>query len=212
MSTENRPAWNKTVTVALTGASGVHYGIRLIECLVHSGNRVYVLVSKAARIVISTETGYQFPGQAAATESYLTDLFGAKPGQIKVFGREDWMAPVASGSGTASTSMVVCPCSMGTLSAIACGASDSLIERAADVTLKERRQLVLVPRETPLSEIHLENMLKLSRMGAVVLPACPGFYHQPESIQGLIDFVVARILGHLGVEQKMVKEWGADRQ
>ncbi|PIE42743.1 MAG: aromatic acid decarboxylase [Gammaproteobacteria bacterium] len=210
MNPEISSTGSKTITVALTGASGVQYGVRLIECLINAGNQVYVLVSKAAHIVISTETEYRLPCQAAAMQRYLIDLFKARPEQIKVFGKEDWMAPVASGSGVAS-SMVVCPCSTGTLSAIACGASDNLIERAADVSLKERRPLILVPREMPLSEIHLENMLKLTRMGAVVLPACPGFYHQPETIQDIVDFVVARILNHLGVEQTMVKPWGMDR-
>jgi 4-hydroxy-3-polyprenylbenzoate decarboxylase len=129
------------------------------------------------------------------------------PGQLCVFGREQWMAPVASGSG-APSAMVVCPCSTGTLSAIACGASNNLIERAADVALKERRQLLLVPREAPYSEIHLEHMLKLTRMGAVVIPASPGFYHRPQSVEDMVDFVVARILSQLGLEQSLLPRWG----
>ena len=124
-----------------------------------------------------------------------------------MFGKQDWMSPVASGSG-APSAMVVCPCSTGTLSAIACGASNNLIERAADVALKERRQLILVPRESPYSTIHLENMLRLSQMGAVILPASPGFYHQPQSIDDLVDFVVARILNQLGIVQELLKRWG----
>jgi len=124
-----------------------------------------------------------------------------------VCGLEQWTAPVASGSG-APASMVVCPCSTGTLSAIASGASDNLIERAADVALKERRQLILVPRESPFSAIHLENMLKLARLGVTILPAAPGFYHRPQSVDDLVDFVVARILDQLGVEQTLVKRWG----
>jgi 4-hydroxy-3-polyprenylbenzoate decarboxylase len=125
---------------------------------------------------------------------------------VRPYGNDDRGAPPASGS-SLSAGMIVCPCSMGTLSAIAVGASRSLIERAADVTLKERRKLILVPRETPLSAIHLENMLRLARAGAVIMPAAPGFYHRPKEITELVDFVVARMLDHLGVEQKLVKRW-----
>jgi len=198
------------VTVAITGASGAQYGLRLIECLLQANCSVYVMVSKAAHIVIATETEHKLPAQAAQLEAALSELFSAKPGQLKVFCKEDWMAPVASGSG-APSHMVVCPCSTGTLSAIATGASNNLIERAADVALKERRKLILVPREAPYSEIHLEHMLKLTRMGAVVVPASPGFYHQPQTITDLIDFVVARLMNQLGIEQTLVAPWGEDR-
>ena len=197
----------QTITVAITGASGVQYGLRLIQCLINQDLRVYLMVSKAAQIVIATETDLKLPAQAAKMAQYLSEKFSAKQGQLEVFGKEDWMAPVASGSG-APSQMVVCPCSTGTLSAIACGASNNLIERAADVVLKERRKLILVPRETPYSEIHLEHMLQLTRMGAVIMPASPGFYHQPQTLDDLVDFIVARILDHLGVEQKLVERWG----
>ena len=199
-----------TITLAITGASGAQYAVRLLETLVAANCQVYVMVSKAAQIVIATETEHKWPAQAAQLESVLTEQFKAKDGQIKVFGKEDWMAPVASGSG-APSKMVVCPCSTGSLSAIACGASNNLIERAADVALKERRQLLLVPREAPYSEIHLEHMLKLTRMGAVIIPASPGFYHKPSSVDDLVDFIVARILSQLGIEQSLLKKWGADR-
>jgi len=199
--------YSQTITIAITGASGVQYGLRLTQCLINQGLRVYLMVSKAAQIVIATETDLKLPAQAAKMAQYLSEKFNAKPGQLEVFGKEDWMAPVASGSG-APSQMVVCPCSTGTLSAIACGASNNLIERAADVVLKERRKLILVPRETPYSEIHLEHMLKLTRMGAVIMPASPGFYHQPQALDDLVDFIVARILDHLGVEQKLVERWG----
>jgi len=198
---------NMTVCLAITGASGAQYGLRLIDCLVALNVDVQLMISKAAHIVISTETELRIPGQAAQLEKYLTEHYGARQGQIRVFGKEDWMAPVASGSGLAS-SMVVCPCSTGTLSAIATGASNNLIERAADVALKERRKLILVPREAPYSEIHLEHMLKLTRMGALILPASPGFYHQPESVSDVIDFIVARILDQLGLDQQLVSRWG----
>jgi len=199
--------YSQTITIAITGASGVQYGLRLTQCLINQGLRVYLMVSKAAQIVTATETDLKLPAQAAKMAQYLNEKFSAKPGQLEVFGKEDWMAPVASGSG-APSQMVVCPCSTGTLSAIACGASNNLIERAADVALKERRKLILVPRETPYSEIHLEHMLKLTRMGVVIMPASPGFYHQPQTLDDLVDFIVARILDHLGVEQKLVERWG----
>lgn len=195
------------VTVAITGASGAQYGLRLIDALVEAGHEVWVMISKAAHLVIDTETDVELPARPERLAETLTVSSGAQAGQIRCFGREDWMAPVASGSGAAS-SMVICPCSTGTLSAVACGASNNLIERAADVALKERRQLVLVPREAPLSTLHLENMLALSRMGAVILPAAPGFYHRPDSIDELIDFIVARILNQLGIEHQLMPRWG----
>ena len=197
------------VTLAITGASGVQYGLRLMECLVAADIQVLVLISRAAQVVIATETELKMPGATAEQEQFLSRLYNAKEGQIRVFGREQWMSPVASGSG-APSAMVVCPCSTGSLSAIACGASNNLIERAADVALKERRQLILVPREAPYSEIHLEHMLKLTRMRAVVIPASPGFYNKPASVEDMIDFVVARILNQLGVEQTLMPRWGDD--
>jgi 4-hydroxy-3-polyprenylbenzoate decarboxylase len=203
--------FKETITLALTGASGAQYGLRLLEVLLAQGHQVYVMVSKAAQIVIATETDLKLPGQAAQIESTLSELYQAQLGQLKVFGKEDWMAPVASGSG-APSKMVVCPCSTGSLSAIACGASNNLIERAADVALKERRQLILVPREAPYSEIHLEHMLKLTRMGAVIIPASPGFYHEPKQVSDLIDFIVARIMSQLGLEQDLLEKWGAGRE
>lgn len=195
------------VTVALTGASGAQYGLRLIECLVAANHEVWVMVSKAAHMVIATETDEKLPAQPAKLADALAERCAATPGQIRCFGREDWMAPVASGSG-APASMVICPCSTGTLSAVATGASNNLIERAADVALKERRQLILVPRETPFSAIHLEHMLKLSQLGAVILPAAPGFYHRPDSVAAMIDFIVARILNQLGIDHQLMPRWG----
>lgn len=197
----------RRVTLAVTGASGSQYALRLLDCLVRADVEVFFLISQAAQLVVATETDLQLPPKPQALEAFLTENYQARPGQIRVFGKQDWMSPVASGSG-APAAMVVCPCSTGTLSAIATGASNNLIERAADVTLKERRQLILVPRESPYSTIHLENMLTLSRMGAVILPASPGFYHQPQSIDDLVDFVVARILNQLGIEQDLLKRWG----
>jgi len=198
----------KTITLAITGASGAQYGLRLLQTLLVLDCRVYLLISQAAEVVIATETDLVLPQQSGREqEQFLCDHFSARPGQLKVFSEKDWMAPVASGS-SSPHSMVICPASGGTLSAIATGASNNLIERAADVALKERRQLILVPRETPYSEIHLQNMLNLTRMGAVILPASPGFYHRPQSIDELVDFVVARILDQLHLPQTAVPRWG----
>jgi 4-hydroxy-3-polyprenylbenzoate decarboxylase len=197
----------KTITLALTGASGLAYGLRLLECLLAQGANVRVLVSQAAHVVAAQELGLTLPARVAELESWLFARYPNHPGTLRVFGREDWFAPVASGSG-ASEAMVVCPCSMGTLAAIAQGLSDNLIERAADVTIKEGRKLILVPRETPFSALHLENMLKLARLGAVILPANPGFYHHPQRIEDLIDFIVARILDQLGVQNDLIPRWG----
>ncbi|MFV8782334.1 flavin prenyltransferase UbiX [Microbulbifer sp. SA54] len=201
------PIFHKTVTLAITGASGAQYGLRLLQCLLAARVRVWLLLSDAARVVIDTETELTLPEGDAQTASFLAELYGAEPGQLTLFGKRDWFSPVASGTGAAS-SLVICPASGGTLSAIAYGASNNLIERAADVALKERRQLILVPREAPYSEIHLENMLKLTRMGAVVLPASPGFYQKPQTVEDLVDFVVARILSQLDVEQTLLPAWG----
>lgn len=205
----NNLSISKSVTLAITGASGAQYALRLLQCLVAADCEVSVLISSAAVVVINTETEHQFPEDAESQLRFLRSHTGASAKQLRIYTRKDWFAPVASGS-SAPSSMVICPASGGTLSAIACGASNNLIERAADVALKERRQLIVVPRETPLSQIHLENMLKLSRMGAVVLPASPGFYDKPESIGDLVNFVVARILDQLGLEQNLVRRWGSD--
>lgn len=203
-------ASERTITLALTGASGMPFGLRLLECLLAAGTRVYLLYSPAAQVVAKQECDIVLPTQPREAERMLAERYGARSGRLFVFGREDWMAPVASGSNPADA-MAVCPCSMGTLGAIAGGLADNLIERAADVMLKERRPLVLVPRETPLSAIHLENMLKLVRAGAIVLPPSPGFYTKPRDIADIVDFVVARVLDHLGVAHSLTERWGEIR-
>lgn len=197
----------KTITLAYTGASGMPYGVRLLELLLAGGNRVYLLYSQAAQIVAHQEMHLVLPSRAKEAEDLFSRRFNAAEGQLRVFGREDWFAPVASGSNPAEA-MVVCPCTMGTLAAIAAGLSQKLIERSADVMLKENRKLILVPRETPFSSIHLENMLKLARSGAIILPPNPGFYHHPENVEDMVDFVVARILDHLGVPHSLMPRWG----
>jgi len=197
----------RTVTLALTGASGMPYGVRLLECLLAARVRVYLLYSQVAQVVAKQEMDLALPGRAREVQEFFTRRFHAAEDQLRVFGREEWFAPVASGSNPADA-MVICPCTMGTLAAVACGLADNLIERAADVMLKEHRPLVLVPRETPLSAIHLENMLRLSRAGAVILPANPGFYHHPAGVEDLVDFVVARVLDQLRIPHRLMARWG----
>ncbi|MFC4313060.1 flavin prenyltransferase UbiX [Steroidobacter flavus] len=199
------------ISVAFTGASGLQYGLRLLQCLLAAQMEVYVMVSKAARAVFAWELDVHLPGQNKAIASYLAQQFGGREEQVRVFGDQEWTAPVASGSG-APRAMVVCPCSMGTLSSIAVGSSHNLITRAADVVIKERRQLILVPRETPFSLIHLRNMTTLAELGAVILPANPGFYHRPQRVEQIVDFIVARILDQLDIAHDLTVRWGAPPQ
>ena len=194
----------RPIVVAITGASGAPYAVRLVEQLVERRQRVSLIVSDHGVRLLATEMGI-------ASVEALREHVGAERWDttIRVYDDRDRGAAPASGSAL-SAGMVICPCSMGTLSAIAVGASRSLVERAADVALKERRRLIVVPREAPYSAIHLENMLTLTRAGAVVMPASPGFYHRPTSIDDLVDFVVARVLDHLGVDHALVPRWGTE--
>ena len=189
------------LVVAVTGASGAPYAVRLLDALVAARRSVQLIVSGHGLRLLRTECGID-------SIAGLRECVGgaAWDDTVTVFDDADRGAPPASGSAR-SAGMVVCPCSMGTLAAIAAGTSRSLVERAADVALKERRPLVLVPRETPLGVIHLENMLRVTRAGAVVLPAAPGFYHRPTRVEELVDFVVARVLDHLGVEHSLSRRW-----
>jgi 4-hydroxy-3-polyprenylbenzoate decarboxylase len=197
------------VALAITGASGAPYALRLLEVLIGQGERVDLMISAPGQIVVSMETDLRLPGRPAEIQRVLAERFGAAQDQLRVFGREEWTAPLASGSSAPSV-MVVCPCTVGTLAAIANGLSTSLIERAADVTIKEGRKLVLVPREAPFSAIHLENMLRLARLGVVILPPSPGFYHGPRSVDELVDFVVAKILDQIGVAHRLSARWGEE--
>lgn len=197
----------KIITLAFTGASGMPYGMRLLECLLVGGQRVHLVYSQAAQIVAKQEMDIVLPGRPQDAERMLHERLAQFSGELRVFGRDDWFAPMASGS-SPGDAMVICPCTMGTLARVAAGISDDLIARAADVMLKEKRTLILAPREMPFSEIHLENMLKLARAGAVIMPPNPGFYFRPGSVQDMVDFVVARILDHLGVENTMLPRWG----
>ena len=200
----------KTVCLALTGASGMPYGLRLLECLLAAGCRVQLLYSQVASIVARQEMNEDLPARASEAQALLRERYAALPGQLDVYGREEWFAPVASGSNPPDA-MIVCPCTMGTLAAIAQGLANNLIERAADVALKEGRLLVLVPRETPFSTLHLENMLRLARAGAVILPPSPGFYQRPQSVAEIVDFVVARVLDQLQVPHRLLAPWGEGR-
>lgn len=195
------------VFLGITGASGLVYAERLLECMLAAGAQVELCVSKAAHQVAALEMGEPWPARPEALQAFFLDRFPGYPGRLEVFGREDWLAPAASGSNPPAAA-VICPCTTGSLAAIAQGLADSLIERAADVALKERRTLILVPREAPFSAIHLEHMLRLAQLGAVILPPNPGFYHRPQSIQDLVDFVVARILDHLRLPHSLMTRWG----
>ncbi|OIM98107.1 aromatic acid decarboxylase [Idiomarina sp. MD25a] len=204
------------ITVAITGASGAPYAIRLIECLIRQKQQIYLLVSSAARVVMATEHQVNLSAAPEKMQQQWVELLEQRgvevaPKQLQVFGKEEWFSPVASGS-AAPKRMIICPCSTSTLSAVALGSSNTLIERAADVVLKERGQLIVVLRETPLSAIHLRHMLQLSELGVTVMPAAPGFYHQPQSIDDLIDFMVARMLDHLGLEQSLMQRWGYGKE
>jgi 4-hydroxy-3-polyprenylbenzoate decarboxylase len=190
------------IVLAITGASGAPYAVRVLECLAAAERRVSLVVSSHGLRLLRTEMGIDsVPALRARVGEARWDAC------VRAYDDGDRGAAPASGSAL-TAGMVICPCSMGTLSAISVGASRSLVERAADVTLKERRPLILVPRETPLSAIHLENMLRVTRAGAVVLPAAPGFYHRPTRIEELVDFVAARVLDHLAVPHALGPRWG----
>lgn len=198
---------DRNVIVAMTGASGAAYGLRLIERLDQAGVIQHLLVSDAARVVLSQEADVELPDQPSGMVDFLAGRLDLDAGRLKCYTLDDWFSPAASGSAGIGA-MAIVPCSMGTLARIATGASDNLIERAADVMLKERGRLVLMPRETPLSSIHLEHMLKLSNLGVHIIPAMPGFYHRPQSIDELVDFMVDRVLAHLGLSPEGVRRWG----
>ncbi len=203
--------FDKTICVAMTGASGIQYALRLIECLVQANCEVYVLMSKPARIVMGMDTDLNVPSRTAQVQSQFSESYGAREGQLKAFGQEEWTAPVASGSG-APDAMVICPCTTGTLASVAAGTCNSLLERAADVVIKEGRKLIVMPREMPFSLIHLENMTRLARAGVIIMPPNPAFYNLPETVDDLVDFVVARVLDQLDVKQALMPRWGIEEE
>ena len=195
----------KSFIVAITGASGSIYGIRLIEGLLKSKHKVYLVISKQAFSIIKIETGINWTGNTASEiEKKIQKYFSSK--NIKYYSENNLSAPVSSGS-FITDGMFVVPCSMKTLSGIANGYANNLIERAADVMLKEGRRLILSPREMPFSAVHLENMLKLARLGVKIIPPVPAFYHKPKNIKDIIDFVVGKILDSAEVRHNIFKRW-----
>jgi 4-hydroxy-3-polyprenylbenzoate decarboxylase len=201
--------FDKTICIAMTGASGIQYALRLIECLVQANCRIYVLMSKPARIVMSMDTDIPVPSRTAEVQRQFALRYGAREGQLKAFGQEEWTASVASGSGVPDA-MVICPCTTGTLASVAAGTCNNLLERAADVVIKEGRKLIVMPREMPFSLIHLENMSRLARAGVIIMPPNPAFYNLPRTIDELVDFVVARVMDQLDVKQTLMPRWGTD--
>jgi len=195
--------------VAITGASGSVYGLKLISELLRAGERVSLILSSAGRQVLCHETELAWSAEIKEQRHQVQEHFASIA--VDCLAIDDFWASAASGS-AAADAMIIIPCSMGTMGRIAAGLSGNLLERSADVMLKERRQLVLVPRETPFNTIHLENLLRLSQAGAIILPAMPGFYHGPEKIGDLVDFVVGKVLDQLGVAHSLVARWGENQQ
>lgn len=192
----------KIFTVGITGASGAIYGVRLVQELLKADYKVHLIISEAGWQVLNVEHGYDTSNR----ENLLNELFHESE-KLHYHTHRDFTAPIASGS-YRNQGMVIIPCSMGTLSSIANGASNNLLERTADVMIKEDRKLIIVPRETPLNQIHLENMLKVAQIGGKIIPAMPGFYQRPSTIDDLINFVVGKVLDNIGVDHKLFIRWG----
>ncbi len=196
-----------TYTVAISGASGAPYAYRLLQALIKEGHSVYLSISGEGMSILKDETGLMLKGSDTDIQNTIEKHFEAKEGQIIYFGEDNLYAPIASGS-IKTDAMVVIPCSMKTLASIANGFASNLIERAADVTLKEQRKLIIVPREMPLSAIHLRNLLTLAELGCHIIPAMPAFYHHPKKISDLVDFVVGRVLDSMGIDNDLAPRWG----
>lgn len=193
-------------TVGITGASGGIYGVRIVQELLRQSYKVHLVLTEAAWQVFKEELLLDTTNR----EAVLTELFGDYQGELLIHDLHDYTAPIASGS-YQNDGMIIIPCSMGTLSGIASGASGNLLERTADVMLKEGRKLILVPRETPLNQLHLENMLRVAKVGAKILPAMPGFYHLPKTMDDLVDFLVGKALDSLGVQHDLFTRWGEEQ-
>ena len=196
-----------TYTIAISGASGAPYALRLLQALVKGGHSIYLSISGDGLSILNDETGLMLKGSETDIQNALEKHLGAKEGQIAYFDEDNMYAPIASGSAKVDA-MVVVPCSMKALASIAHGFASNLIERAADVMLKEKRKLIIVPRETPLSTLHLRNMLTLAEAGCHIIPAMPAFYHHPKKISDMVDFVTGRVLDSMGVENDLSPRWG----
>jgi len=210
MSSQSKPEQSmqkQSITLAITGASGSIYGLNLLSHLVKYYQNIHLVISDAGRIVLATEQDLKLPESPKKIQEIITKHLSCDPEIIKVYAKENWYSPIASGS-AAPKQMVICPASMGCVSAIATGASNNLMERAADVVLKEKGQLIILPREMPFSTIHLRNLLSLSESGATIMPASPGFYNNPQKLDDLVDFVSARVLNHLGIDNQLNHPWG----
>ncbi|WP_054957125.1 UbiX family flavin prenyltransferase [Paenibacillus dakarensis] len=198
-NTSRRKSW----IVGITGASGSIYGVRLVECLLELGYDVHLVITNAGWRVLKEELDWQ----AGDREAVLQEKFGNRSGSVHYHPVSDIGASIASGSYLVE-GMIIMPCSMGTLSSISHGASDNLMARAADVMLKEGRTLVIVPRETPLHSIHLENMLKLANLGVKIIPAMPAFYYKPQSLDDIVNFLVGKVLDNIRIDHQLFKRWG----
>ncbi len=196
-----------TYTVAISGASGAPYAYRLLQVLVKGSHSIYLSISGSGLPILNDETGLLLKGSETDIQFAIEKHLGAKEGQISYFDEDNMYAPIASGSRKVDA-MIVIPCSMKTLASIANGFASTLIERAADVTMKEKRKLIIVPRETPLSAIHLRNMLTLAELGCHIIPAMPAFYHHPKRIADMVDFIVGRVLDAMGIENDLSPRWG----
>ena len=198
---------DKTFTVSITGASGSIYGIRLVEELLKAGSNVNLVLSETGKEVLLHETGIDIRGSKEEAQKKVIRYFKPKKGTLKFLDNDNLFAAISSGSHK-TDGMIIAPCSMGTLGRIASGHSQKLIERTADVMLKEKRRLVIVPRETPLNQIHLENMLKLSRMNVDIVPAMPAFYQRPKTVDDMVNFVVGKVLDLIGIDHRLFERWG----
>jgi flavin prenyltransferase len=196
-----------TYTIAITGASGAPYAYRLLQVLIEAGHSMYLSISGDGLLILNDETNLQLKGAETDIQYALEKHFKAREGQIAYFDEDNMYAPIASGSARVDA-MIVIPCSMKTLASMANGFASNLIERAADVMMKEKRPLIIVPRETPLSAIHLRNMLTLAEAGCRIIPAMPAFYQHPKEISGLVDFIVGRVLDNMGIANDLSPRWG----
>jgi 4-hydroxy-3-polyprenylbenzoate decarboxylase len=194
-------------TIAITGASGAPYALRLLQVLLQQGHNIYLSVTGDGLKILSDETGVLLKGSETDIQYAFERQFDVKEGQLRYFDEDNLYAPIASGSSRVDA-MVVIPCSMKAMASIAHGFASNLIERAADVMIKEKRKLIIVPRETPLSAVHLRNMLALAELGCHIIPAMPAFYHRPKRLQDMVDFIVGRVLDTLGIENDLSPRWG----